>query len=344
MGTVQAIPTADVPAAQNLYWMVARYLARTFNVPLPRMPLPDTHPAPISNHPVRCRRPVPLLLIAVSVTLLLNGCSLRVSYPYLDWWVNWKVRDYISLDRQQQQHLNSTLDQFQRWHQHTQLPAYASELEALQARLQQPGLTPALLKSYGKQSEQYWLASLDYVLPEVTAMFMTVSDTQWQQFTQAVLAKTDKDTRPYLEGSRDQQLRLRQRQLAKGAKSWLGGLSPEQRQLIQQWSAEMHNLAIIRRLEQQRWVEQADQLYRLRQTLTTADVQAQLRRLMAEENSFWLPEHLSLLEENRHRTLQLLCDLHASMSEAQRARLLQRLTDMHQDLLYLYHKTLRDRG
>lgn len=306
------------------------------------MPLPDTNHLPATGRtPTIPRRHAGLLLV-LCLTTVLHGCSLRVSYPYMDWWLSWKVRDYISLSHDQQQHLQLTLDQFQRWHQHTQLPAYARELAVLQKRLQQPGLTPAQLQNYREESEKHWLASLDYVLPDVAAMFMTVNDDQWQQFTRAVIAKTAEDTQPYLDITAPERIERRQRQLEKGAKSWLGRLSPAQRQLIHQWSADMHDLADIRRLEQQRWVEQADQLYGERQQVTTAELQTRLRRLMAEESSFWLPEHRRLLEDNRRRTLQLLSELHASLSDKQSQRLQQRLSDLQQDLLYLYRKTLRD--
>lgn len=303
------------------------------------MQSPETYPAAV-HRPICLRKRCLVALAALCLALAVSGCSLRVSYPYMDWWLSWKVGNYISLNREQQQHLQSTLDQFQRWHQHTQLPAYARELDALQTQLQKPGLTPGQLQNYRKQSEKHWLASLDYALPDVTKMFMTVSDAQWQQFTQAVIEKTGKDTQPYLEGTAQEQHKRRQRQLEKGAKSWLGNVSPQQRQLIRQWSTEMHNLAAVRRLEQQRWVEHVDQLYRQRQTLATADLQSRLRHLMAEETSFWLPEHARLLEENRQRTLQLLCDLHASLSDNQRRHMLQRLSEVQHDLLYLYRKTL----
>lgn len=301
--------------------------------------LPTRSAPPCPTPPARRRA---LLLALLSVTLLVGGCSLRVTYPYLDWWLSWKLRDYITLDRDQQQHLRSTLSQFHRWHQHTQLPAYVSELEALHQRLQQPGLTPQELQAFGKQSEKHWLASVDYVLPDVAAMFMTVTEQQWQEFTQSVIAKTDEDVQPYLEASRDKRIKMRQKYMEKSVKSWLGRLSPNQRQMIHQWSAEMNDMGAIRQLEQQRWVDEADKLYRQRGELTRAEVQSGLRRLMSEEATAWMPENFERLEQNRLRTLQLLCDLHTSLSDRQRQRLLQRLSDTRQDLLFLYRKTLSE--
>lgn len=102
----------------------------------------------------------------------------------------------------------------------------------------------------------------------------------------------------------------------------------------------MTDLAVIRRLEQQRWIEQANQLYQQRHTLSEAAVQAQLRRLMAEESSFWLPEHQRLREDNRQRSRQLVCELHASLSDKQKQHLLRRLHDLHRDLDFLFQKTL----
>jgi hypothetical protein len=281
------------------------------------------------------------LALLLCVLVGLAGCSLRVSYPFMDWWLGWKVRDYISLDQTQQQRLESTLTQFQRWHQHTQLPLYAADLLALHKRLQQPQvLTPAELQTYSQQSEAHWLTSLDYVLPEVRAMFMTISPVQWQEFTQAVLERSEEELEPFLESTPEKASKLRQQRLEKSAKTWIGPLSEEQQHLIVDWSEAMTDLAVIRRLEQQRWIEQANQLYQQRHTLSEAAVQAQLRRLMAEESSFWLPEHQRLREDNRQRSRQLVCELHASLSDKQKRHLLRRLHDIHRDLVFLFQKTL----
>ncbi|WP_439136455.1 DUF6279 family lipoprotein [Pseudomaricurvus sp.] len=288
--------------------------------------------------------PTPALLRRLTLIgclcLGLISCSLRVTYPFMDWWLGWKVDDFVSLNSQQENQLEKTLDQFHRWHQHTQLPLYARELAAFKQQLQQPDITPEQLRTFGEQAHAHWLASLDYAMPEIQSLFMSLSASQWQEFTEAITEKTEEDTEPYVESTPEERIELRQERLEKGMDDWIGRQTDAQEEMVLTWSQNLNYLSEISREEQQRWIDSATLLYQQRHTLSQNDLRTQLRTLIAEETALWSPGHRKLLEENRERSLRLFADLHASLSDKQKKRLLNRLTDIEDDLNYLYQKTL----
>lgn len=290
----------------------------------------------------RSRKPnLPLKVLLIGfLSMLLLSCSLRVTYPFMDWWLGWKVDDFVTLDKQQDKQLNNTLEQFHLWHQHTQLPLYASELQTFKSQLEQPDITTEQLRAFGEEAHAHWLASLDYALPEIQSLFMTLSDSQWQEFTQAMTEHTEEETEPYIERSPEERIELRQERLKDAMDDWIGRQTDTQKELVDAWSRDLNYLSEISRKEQQRWINAANQLFQQRQSLSEQDVKTQLRQLIAEETSLWKPENQQLLEENRQRSLQLFADLHASLTEKQKRRLFKRLTNIEEDLDYLYQKTL----
>lgn len=258
----------------------------------------------------------------------------------MDWWLSWKVDDYVSLNKQQADQLEKTLNQFHLWHQHTQLPLYAQEVQLFKTQLQQPNLSPETLKAFGEQTHSHWLASLDYALPKIQSLFMSLTEEQWRELTQAMTEHTEEETEPYIESTQEERIELRQERFEEGMDNWIGRPTETQEQLVLAWSRDLNYLSEISREEQQRWIEKASQLFQQRHSLSAEEIRPQLRQLIAEETAFWTPEHRQLLEENRKRTLLLFSNLHASLSDKQRKRLFKRLADIEEDLDYLYQKTL----
>ncbi|MBU3070957.1 hypothetical protein KOI40_14125 [Aestuariicella sp. G3-2] len=299
----------------------------------------DTDSAMLLRFPRSPGLPLKAVLIGC-LSMFLLSCSLRVTYPFMDWWLGWRIDDFVTLDKQQDRQLNSTLDQFHLWHQHTQLPLYAQELQAFKSQLQQPVITPEQLRAFGEEAHAHWLASLDYALPEIHSLFMSLSESQWQEFTQAMIEHTKEETEPYIERSPEERFELRQERLEEAMDDWIGRQTDTQKDLIEAWSRDLNYLSEISRKEQQRWIEAANRLFQQRRSLSEQEVKAQLRQLIAEETALWTPEHQLLLEENRQRSLQLFSDLHASLTEKQKRRLFKRVTNIEDDLDYLYQKTL----
>ena len=81
------------------------------------------------------------LMTVVFGSLFLTGCSFTFVYNNLDWWVDWYLDDYVSLNKSQQKAFDERFTQLHDWHRATQLSAYANQLKSLQAQINQ-GITP----------------------------------------------------------------------------------------------------------------------------------------------------------------------------------------------------------
>lgn len=286
----------------------------------------------------RALRHLKALTWAALLTLTLTNCSLRVSYPFMDWWLGWQVKDYISLSPSQDDQLETVLDRFHLWHQHTQLITYANTMDELESELQHPSIEPEILAVYGARASELWLASLDYLLPDVQRLFLSISEAQWSEFKHNLTEHIEEEAEPVLDKTPEERLQRRTKRFEKAAKKWIGRLDPQQKQWVREWGQSLHFLTEVDIQEKRLWMNKADQLFQNRFNLSEEQLQQQLNDLIAGDASRWTPGNQQLLEENRHQTMILMSKLHASLSDKQRKRLFEKLSSYRNDLIYLFEK------
>ena len=76
-------------------------------------------------------------LLCLLLAVLVSGCGFRFVYNHLDWWTNWYLDDYVTLNKQQKQVFDEQFEQLHLWHRKTQLPAYAQQLKRYRYRIRQ---------------------------------------------------------------------------------------------------------------------------------------------------------------------------------------------------------------
>lgn len=273
-------------------------------------------------------------LCLMLLILVIAGCSLRISYPFMDWWLSWAVRDYVDLDRDQRRHMEAQLDEFHLWHQREQLPLYSAFLEQLSVQVQTP-IDTQLLTNTSRQIQTHWLTSLDQLLPDIDQLFVSLSDQQWQQFLQKLQDKQQEYADPFINSSDEKRLKLRQQRFAKGAKRWVGNLSAEQKVRVEQWSQALIPMAEMNLQHQQLWSQRATSVFQQRHQMDAKSRQQALRKLIANHLDDWAPQAQKNIRHNRQLTYQLLIDLHQSLTPKQQRRLQQQLLNYRQDFDHL---------
>ncbi|MGH1370552.1 MAG: DUF6279 family lipoprotein [Cellvibrionaceae bacterium] len=289
--------------------------------------------SPLSNHRFTSSR---LWLLAL-LCLSLGGCSLKVTYPFMDWWLSWTVRDYVSLDRTQRQQLESRLDQFHHWHQQTQLPQYARFVEQLSEDIEQPVSTDQL-HQITSELQQHWLNSLDYLIDDIDQLFVSLDQHQWQNFLGKLEETQSEYSQPFLSKNIAERQKLRQKRFIKGAKRWIGKLTPSQKELVIQWSHELKPMAELSMQRQADWSVSATELFQQRHKMKTPERQRRLRKLIINDSESWPLEAQQSLAHNQQVSYQLLIDLHQMLNMKQQKRIQDKLKNYHADFHYLASK------
>ena len=110
-------------------------------------------------------------------SLFLTGCSFTFVYNNLDWWVDWYLDDYVSLNKSQQKAFDERFTQLHDWHRATQLSAYANQLKSLQAQINQ-GITPEQIQSHLEQMREHWQSVRAQAQPDLIALTQLLDEEQ----------------------------------------------------------------------------------------------------------------------------------------------------------------------
>jgi len=270
-----------------------------------------------------------LLLLCLQ---LLSGCGLKFYYNRLDWFIPWHVESYMSLSDEQQQLLEQSLDQHLRWHRTTQLPTYAHWLQTLSADWQN-GLDMAELNTHQAILEGYWRALVQQIAPDTAQLLALASD---RQITNLFTNLEEKNQEYYDEYAAlpPQQLRRKYAQFAiKQFKRWLDRITPEQRQLITQWSERMELTAADRLRYRRQWQTSLGELLKQRQD--SASFEAALNQFF-QSSGFERPAYYQVkLENNRAAFKALILAIDATLTPQQKRYLMQRLASFAEDFQQL---------
>ncbi|TQV78111.1 hypothetical protein FKG94_13610 [Exilibacterium tricleocarpae] len=280
--------------------------------------------SPTTHHPqrplammIRARSKVQLTCLLL-VCLLFTGCSTKLTYNFLDWWMGWLVRDYVTLERDQRRQVKAAIDSFHRWHRSEQLPAYADALEQLRDTLSRPAVSSAQLEAHGIRMSEFWDAALDQLTAPAVALAASLSDKQIQQ----VYDNLEKKRLEYLEeyALPDPQERQEKRvdRTRDVLQSWLGRLDDKQKQLIEDWSKTIQPTAKLSGDLRQQWQEELKQVLPYRDQAQF--LEENIERLMFYPEERWPQAYRDAIAHNQQRTFELVIQLNASLTDKQRQR------------------------
>lgn len=260
------------------------------------------------------------MLLALIVPLVLSGCGVRYVYSQLDWIVPWYLSDYVSFDGEQRAALDERLAERLDWHCRSQLPGYAQWLREAEAMLVRGGVERAELDAHLLRAERFWDELMVALVDDVSHLLAGLTDEQVQEL-HARLEKRDRKTREeFVDPPEDVLHDRRVERTEKRLQRWFGGLSAEQRLLVETWSRRLEPVAsdwLANRVEwQQRLVTALD----ARAERDTFD--ARIADLMRQPQLAWSADYRARIARNRELTLGLIVDVLAAATPRQRERAL----------------------
>ncbi len=270
-------------------------------------------------------------LLWTLIVLTLNGCSAtQFIYNRVDVLVRWYLDDYVSLDRDQQARFDERLSVLLEWHRREELPTYVVLLDDAQTILDN-GVPLDDTRAMAERIEEAAIRFQDPFLELLLSTGQDLRPEQKEAFVEALMAKQeefeeDRLTRNDQEYREDLASRF-DKQLSR----YLGSLTAEQTNRIEEGVAEMTRLDRFWLEDRRVWI--AD----LSEILLEADPDwpDQVRALIAGRDEALLPAYRDGIDHNGEVILQLSRDVLILRTDKQDRKLRGRLQSLRDDLAAL---------
>jgi hypothetical protein len=169
------------------------------------------------------------------VVIFSAGCtSIKLVYPRLDWYTQYKLGKYVTLAQPQEALVRQDVDAFWAWHRAEELPRYATDLRAI-AAVDPETIDAAMIASWGDRIGGYGRVALTRAMPGLCALVKTLDDHQvtsiGTQMTEDLEKFEDEDVKP----DEDDRRREEAKKLAKQVRRWTGSLNDAQERELATW-------------------------------------------------------------------------------------------------------------
>ncbi|ASG65807.1 hypothetical protein CEW91_06485 [Idiomarina piscisalsi] len=171
------------------------------------------------------------------VLLMLSGCTANIGYQFADTLVEWRVKEYVELNSEQEETLAKKVDELHLWHARTQIPKYREALFNLRQKVNNKTLEKSDIVEFERTLLGFWQNLLDRAAAE-TALINQLSVTQKQQLVERIEEK-QQDRFEKFEEKQSENPILRQLERANEVESDLediiGDLTEQQDKLLRDW-------------------------------------------------------------------------------------------------------------
>ena len=278
------------------------------------------------------RTPIQFVIL-ICVVVILSSCSAtRLAYNNIDWLVNWKSGDYVSLTREQKRWLSEEIRSHRDWHCSSELPRYQSLLGQLQPALSDNSIRAELLLERVPEIEPAIERVLEQIAPTLASLLTQLSQEQINELKANLATQHQALYSRFVEPDEATQVSQRSERLEKRLRPWLGRLSPEQRNRINQWSSELRGQNRIWLENREYWLSQFTAALEHRQE---ADFDARIISLLTDRQQFWTDSFRQRTEINTALVADMLADVLHMASASQAQRMAGRLESLNEDLTQL---------
>ncbi|MBA6391243.1 hypothetical protein H4J38_10720 [Colwellia sp. BRX10-3] len=275
------------------------------------------------------------MLLCILLAVLGSGCSFRFVYNHLDWWTNWYLDDYVTLNEQQQHAFDDEFEQLHLWHRKTQLPAYAQQLKKLQLAINGQIERQQVIDNLAQFTE-HWQNFLIAAEPKLQPLAYSLSTKQKQQLMQAI-KEGNQDKLDDNEDFSDQEwLEERSDDQKDQLKEWFGKLTAEQKAQVTLISKNFQRSFEHRMAYRQRWSHQFSEL--LNGDLPDHQFKFEFYRLFVTGRSLRDEKFNAIAANNNQIFADIFVYMVSSANEKQRKRINKKLDKVIWDLEYLINE------
>nr|WP_283105718.1 DUF6279 family lipoprotein [Shewanella kaireitica] len=258
------------------------------------------------------------------------GCSTKVGYYFLDWAIEWKLEEYVTLNDEQQRQFEVALDEFLVWHRTQELPRYQAQLSQLLAEFNNQSFTLQSWNDHVVSAKSHWTRVFDFVEPSLVPIISSFSDQQVEQIIAQLRVDEKELNKKYLGKSQSELIDMADKRIEKRLKRWMGKLTTAQKLAV-------HEYNVARGDTLDMWLEYRHEWIRLfSQALKNRHNQMALSHslslLMTQPDTVKSKAYKTVLENNSKEFGMLLIDIEKLASSKQKQRFNKKLNTLIKEL------------
>jgi hypothetical protein len=248
--------------------------------------------------------------------------NMALAYSNLGPMLTWIVDDYVDIEGSREDWVRARIGRVLAWHRAEELPRYRELLETMLAKSARPFKVEDI-SAHQKALRAAYHRVVAQVIPD-TAEFMAGMDASDIEHMEKKFAEDNRQfAKESLKGSPETRLQRRMKRFAGHLESWVGSLTAEQRELIANRYPQL--VDVSDELMGERRYRQSELLALARARASRAEIEAALKRLFIETDSWRRPEYAAKVRERDTQLNTMIADLSATLTEEQRAHLQKRI-------------------
>ncbi len=250
--------------------------------------------------------------------LLLAGCATKMIYQRLDFFIGWRLNDYVTLTNEQQPVFKAAFVPLWQWHRTHELPIYASELREIARSLDgRSVVTATQIAQRSARFQSHWERLMDRTVTGMCALVQTMDDAQAREILEGVDDDLDDFRKEYVEPSDKELRRKSQKRTEKWIKRWTGPLNDTQEALLETWGQQRHSIGAAWLEQRKLWRAELERALKVRKTSPGCDV---FRPLFVTPMASIGGALARDLEHNEEQWNRLIAQVIAAMDDKQRQR------------------------
>ena len=257
---------------------------------------------------------------ATFTRLAYNNAAL--AYSNLGPMLTWIVDDYVDLDGSREDWVRVRIDRVLAWHRTEELPRYRTLLETMLAKSAR-AFEPGDIASHQGELRAAYHRLVAQVIPDTAEFISTLEAAEVEQMERKFAEDNRRFVRESVKGTPEERLERRVRRFLGHLESWVGKLTAEQKALVVSRYPELRDVS--EELLGERRFRQSELLALIRSRPTRPALEAGLRRLFIDTDSWRRPEYAAKLRARDGQLHMLISDLSATLTPAQRAHLQNRI-------------------
>ena len=260
-----------------------------------------------------------------------SACSIKLAYNNADRLVRWQVSEYVDLNADQKEYLNTEVNKVMQWHRRNHLPLYAEYL-AVSANTFVDNVSEENLRKMFDQFEAWGEEVQSKASPVVVHMMANLTDPQ----VAALPQKLEKSNADLVESEIDASLAEAQEQWAEQLmdtlKRFTGRLSKAQVTYIERRAQAYEPQFVLWADYRRRWQADLLKLLEQRDSSTFAE---ELRALLQNREAYYGEEFARVNMHNEALGFSVSANVLAGLSEKQSAKFSDELQSLSDDFAEL---------
>ena len=285
---------------------------------------------------VRAASLVLLLAAAALVVAACGGMTTKLAYSNaplayrnLPPLLTWMVDDYVDIHGTQKDWVRDRIERILEWHRTHELPEYRRFLERVLAETREPFTVAEVRGAYSDLRGHYQRA-VEQALPDVADFLLQLDAEQVAQMEKKLGQDNRKMVRDSVKGTPDERRERRVKRFLEHLDSWLGHVTPAQREMVEGYYRDIPDLVEERLAD--RKVRQSETLTLIRARGNREQTVAGLKRLLIDTQSWRRPEYTRKLVDRDERFFEMFAALSATFSPEQREHLQRRIRGFMKDI------------